>query len=123
MDNTLGPRLLVLLFVLSILWGGSFFFVGVAVSDLPPFTIVALRVGLAALALGAAARLTGQGMHFDRRIWLAFAAMGVLNNAVPFSLVVWGQTHIASGLASILNATTPLFTVMVAHREAVSGGR
>ncbi len=115
MNYTLGPRVLVLLFVLSILWGGSFFFVGVAVSDLPPFTIVALRVGLAALALGAVARLTGQGMRFDRQTWLAFAGMGILNNAIPFSLVVWGQTHIASGLASILNATTPLFTVIVAH--------
>ncbi len=115
MNHTLGPRVLVLLFVLSILWGGSFFFVGVAVSDLPPFTIVALRVGLAALALGAVARLTGQGMRFNRQIWLAFAGMGILNNAIPFSLVVWGQTHIASGLASILNATTPLFTVIVAH--------
>ena len=115
MDNTLVPRILVPLVALSVLWGGSFFFVGVAVADLPPLTIVVLRVGLAALVLGAVARLSGRGMPFERNIWLAFALMGLLNNAVPFSLIVWGQTHIASGLASILNATTPLFGVIVAH--------
>ena len=54
-------------------------------------------------------------MPWDARIWLAFFGMGLLNNAIPFSLIAWGQTHIASGLASILNATTPLFTVLVAH--------
>ena len=104
-----------LLLALSILWGGSFFFVGVAVKALPPFTIVLLRVMIAALALHIVLRATRTAMPRDGRIWLAFFGMGVLNNAIPFSLIVWGQTHIASGLASILNATTPLFTVLVAH--------
>lgn len=104
-----------LLLALSILWGGSFFFVGVAVKALPPFTIVLLRVVIAALALHLVLRATRTAMPWDGRIWLAFFGMGVLNNAIPFSLIVWGQTHIASGLASILNATTPLFTVLVAH--------
>jgi drug/metabolite transporter (DMT)-like permease len=104
-----------LLVALSILWGGSFFFVGVAVKALPPFTIVLLRVAIAALALHAVLRLTRTAMPWDRASWLAFFGMGLLNNAVPFSLIAWGQTEIASGLASILNATTPLFTVLVAH--------
>lgn len=105
----------VLLIALSVLWGGSFFFVGVAVAELPPFTIVLLRVTIAALALHLASRVLGVAMPWDAQAWLTFFGMGLLNNAIPFSLIVWGQTQIASGLASILNATTPLFTVLVAH--------
>ncbi len=104
-----------LLITLSILWGGSFFFIGIAVLALPPFTIVVLRVGLAAIALNVIVRAMGLSMSMDRRVWAAFFGMGLLNNMIPFSLIVWAQTHIASGLASILNATTPLFTVIVAH--------
>jgi drug/metabolite transporter (DMT)-like permease len=114
-DATMRPREWGLLILLSVLWGGSFFFVGVAVVELPTFTIVALRVGLAALALLLIARISGLAMPAEPRAWRAFLGMGVLNNAVPFCLIVWGQAHIASGLASILNATTPLFTVLVAH--------
>lgn len=104
-----------LLVILSILWGGSFFFVGVAVEALPPLTIVTLRVFLAAIALLVIVYCSGLKMPSDSSIWLAFIGMGVLNNVIPFVLIVWGQTHIASGLASILNATTPLFTVVAAH--------
>src|SRR5690349_3829760 len=92
---------------LSVLWGGSFFFVGIAVRDLPPFTIVVARVGIAALALFLAVRAAGLRLPAGRRVWAAFFGMGLLNNAIPFALFVWGQQHIASGLASILNATTP----------------
>ena len=104
-----------LLVALSALWGGSFFFVGVAVRELPTLTIVAARVGLAALILLAVLRALGRRMTRDRRVWAAFLGMGILNNAVPFTLIVWGQAHVASGLAAILNATTPLFAVLVAH--------
>src|SRR3954453_2596365 len=104
-----------MLIALSVLWGGSFFFTGIAVRDLPAFTIVAARVGVAAVLLVSAVYLAGLRMPADRRTWFAFFGMGLLNNALPFALIVWGQHHIASGLASILNATTPLFTVVVAH--------
>jgi len=104
-----------MLLMLSVLWGGSFFFNGIAVRELPPFSIVTLRVALAALALMVLLRLMGLSMPKDRRIWAAFFGMGFLNNLLPFCLIVWGQTQIASGLASILNATTPLFGVIVAH--------
>lgn len=113
--KVMGVREWGMLITLSLLWGGSFFFVGVAVKALPPFTIVALRVSMAAAALLLFLRFTGRSMPRDGRIWLAFFGMGLLNNLIPFSLIVWGQTHIASGLASILNATTPLFGVVVAH--------
>lgn len=112
--TTMGTRQWALLGLLSVLWGGSFFFVEVAVTDLPPFTVVTLRVGLAALALWGVAAVRGTRPPRSRRVWAAFLGMGVLNNVVPFSLFAWGQTVIASGLASILNATTPLFTVVVA---------
>ncbi|WP_372085253.1 DMT family transporter [Tistrella mobilis] len=104
-----------LLVLLSIPWGGSFFFIGVAVKELPPFTIVAARVLLAALALHVVLRLRGLSMPRSPQVWAAFFGMGLLNSLIPFSLIVWGQTQIASGLAAILNATTPLFGVLVAH--------
>ena len=104
-----------LLITLSILWGGSFFFVGIVVHALPRFTIVALRVGLAAISLNVIVLAMRLNMPRSWQLWTAFFGMGLLNNMIPFSLIVWGQTHIASGLASILNATTPLFTVIVAH--------
>jgi drug/metabolite transporter (DMT)-like permease len=104
-----------MLLALSLLWGGSFFFAGVALETLPPFTIVLLRVSLAAVILNAVVVVLGMRMPCERRVWAAFFTMGLLNNAAPFCLIVWGQTHIASGLAAILNATTPLWTVIVAH--------
>ncbi len=103
-----------MLLVLSVLWGGSFFFIGVAVRELPTLTLVALRVGLAAVALWAFVALTGRQVPREGRVWAAFLGMGLLNNVVPFTLIVWGQHAIASGLTSILNATTPLWTVLVA---------
>jgi drug/metabolite transporter (DMT)-like permease len=113
--KSMSPYEWLLLIVLSILWGGSFFFVGVAVEALPPLTIVTLRVFLAAIALMAVVYFTGSRMPSNPTVWIAFFGMGVLNNVIPFTLIVWGQTHIASGLASILNASTPLFTVVAAH--------
>jgi drug/metabolite transporter (DMT)-like permease len=104
-----------LLIALSVLWGGSFFFNGIAVKALPPFSIVTLRVGLAAVVLFALTRILGLAMPKGGRIWANFFGMGLLNNLIPFCLIVWGQTHIASSLAAILNATTPLFAVLVAH--------
>jgi drug/metabolite transporter (DMT)-like permease len=104
-----------LLIALSIIWGGSFLFVGIAVSALPTFTIVLLRVTIAAFALHLVLRAMRIPLPTDAAAWAAFFGMGLLNNVIPFSLIAWGMTHIASGLASILNATTPLFTVLLAH--------
>jgi drug/metabolite transporter (DMT)-like permease len=104
-----------MLLALSVLWGGSFFFAKVSVGELPPLTVVLARVGLAAMALLAVVRAAGQRMPRDLGLWVAFFAMGMLNNLIPFSLIFWGQTRIASGLAAILNATTPLWTVLLAH--------
>lgn len=113
--SNMGGREWAMLFALALLWGGSFFFNGVAVRELPSFTLVWLRVAVAAATLLVVLRLAGQTMPKSRQVWAAFVGMGLLNNVVPFVLIVWGQHHIASGLASILNTTTPLFTVLVAH--------
>ncbi|MFZ2099395.1 MAG: DMT family transporter [Oricola sp.] len=113
--TSMTPTEWAMLIALSVLWGGSFFFNGVAVRELPPITIVFARVALAALLLHMAMLATGRRLPKGRAVWLAFLGMGLLNNVVPMSLIVWGQGHIASGVASILNATTPLFTVLVAH--------
>ena len=102
-----------LLVFLSILWGGSFFFAKIAVDELPPLTLALGRVGIAAALL---AVLAGRaGLVSLARAWPAFAVLGLLNNVIPFTLIFWGQTHIPSGLASIFNATTPIFTALIAH--------
>ena len=111
----MGVREWLMLFALSILWGGSFFFVEIAVSELPPLVIVLCCVGLAASVLWAIILARGIALPHGREVWLTFLGMGMLNNAIPFFLIVWGQQSIASGLASILNATTPIFTVVIAH--------
>jgi drug/metabolite transporter (DMT)-like permease len=104
-----------LLLLLSVLWGGSFFFSKVALQELPPFTLVLARVGIAAIALRIYLRARHLPIPRSFSIWAAFAGMGLLNNLIPFALIFWGQTTIASGLASILNATTPIFSILIAH--------
>jgi drug/metabolite transporter (DMT)-like permease len=113
--RTMGPLEWAMLIALSLIWGGSFFFNAVALRGFPPLTIVALRVGVGAICLWMIVLAMRYPFPRDPALWLRFLAMGILNNAIPFTLIVWGQQHIASGLASILNATTPLFTVVVAN--------
>ena len=103
------------LFALAFLWSGVFFLTKVALADMRPFTVVVLRLGLGAIVLHAAVLASSARMPTSPRTWTAFFGMGALNNFLPFCLIAWGQTQIASGLAAILNATTPLFTVLLAH--------
>jgi len=112
--TTMGLREWAMLSLLSIVWGGTYMFVGIAVDSLPPLTIVALRVSIAALAFWTYVLAARIPMPKSPAIWRDMFIQGVTNNALPFSLLVWGQTAIASGLAAILNATTPLFTVLIA---------
>ena len=112
-DNRIDARDWSLLALLSVLWGGSFFFIGVVIRELPPLTVVLLRVTLAALILLPLLWLYRIRFPVGLFGWKPFFAIALLNNILPFSLIVVGQTYIPSGLASILNATTPLFTVLV----------
>lgn len=104
-----------LLLILSCLWGGAFFFNKIALQDLQPLTLVLGRVSCAAIGLLLYVRMRGEHMPATFQQWRDFWIMGLLNNLLPFCLIVWAQQHIDSGLAAILNATTPLFTVVLAH--------
>jgi len=117
-DGRIDARDWALLGVLSVLWGGSFFFNGLALKELPPMTLVLLRVSVAALMLLPLLRIYRIEFPAGLSGWAPFVAVALFNNMLPISLIVVGQTFISSGLASILNATTPLFTVIV---MAVSG--
>ncbi len=112
-----------MLALLSFLWGCSYFLIEIAL-ELPVLLLVAVRVVLAAIVLWAYVLLSGEEIPKQLSVWAAFLVMGLLNNVIPFSLIVWGQTEISSSLASILNATTPLFAVLIAavwlHDEPVT---
>lgn len=104
-----------LLVVLGVLWSGSYFFVALAVRDVPPLTLVFVRTSLGAAALAAVARASGLPLPVGRREWAALALGGFLNCALPFTLLFWSQRHIASSLAAILISTGPLLTIICAH--------
>ena len=108
------PLDILILIVLSVLWGGSFFFFEVLLEYWQPLTIVTLRVAIAALVLWCVVLGRRVPMPKTGKAWMALLVVGILNNALPFFLIVWGQTHITAGMSSILNATTPFFTVVVA---------
>ncbi|WP_439567702.1 DMT family transporter [Sphingopyxis sp.] len=104
-----------MLVVLSILWGGSFFFLEIALDEVPPFTLVFARLGLSALLMLAFMAFARRAMPRRPGLWPALFLLAFLNTALPFSLFAYAQTEITSGHASILNATTPLWGVIVAH--------
>ena len=104
-----------LMLVLSVLWAGSFYFAKIAVLEIPPLTLALGRVAIAAAALAIFARAIGEPFPRNAKTWSLLAVMAVFNNVLPFTLLFWGQIHISIGLASILNATSPLFGVLVAH--------
>jgi drug/metabolite transporter (DMT)-like permease len=114
-NRTMGPAEWAMLILLSIVWGGSFFFYAIAIQGLPTFTIVFLRVSLGSIGLWLCAWAMGLLPLREPGLWRSFFIMGLINNAIPFSLIVWGQREVASGLAAILNATTPFFTVLAAN--------
>jgi drug/metabolite transporter (DMT)-like permease len=112
---SMSPADWMLLLVLSVVWGGSFYFAKIAVAEIPPLTLALGRVGIAAVVLAAIARLVAGPFPRDAAVWRRFTIMAALNNALPFTLIFWGQIHTSVGLASILNATSPLFGVVIAH--------
>ena len=104
-----------LLLVLALIWGAAFFFIHVAVAHVAPLTYVWLRLTIAAAGLLAWMRFKGEKLSLPLPVWGAMLVLALLNNVIPFALFGWAQQHIASGLASILNATTPIWGVVVAH--------
>ncbi len=102
-----------LLFLLSLLWGGSFFFNEIVLRQLSPFTLVFTRVSLGAVFLWIFVFLSGERPQVTRQLVMVSLILGILNNFVPFSLIVWGQQYIEGGEASIINAASPLFSAIL----------
>lgn len=106
---------LALLFLLGAIWGTSFLFIKIVVTEIGPLTLVAGRLGLASLLMWALLRVRGVRLARERRIWSTYAVIGLLNGALPFSLISWGEQFIPSGWAALLQSTTPIFTILLAH--------
>ena len=104
-----------LILALSMIWGGAFFFIVIILRDVPPNTMVFFRLALAVPPLMLWLYFTGERFPMDWKSWRSFFILGGMNVALPFILFAYGQVHISSGLASVLNATTPLWGVLVAH--------
>ena len=113
--------------VLSVVWGGSFLFYRVLAFQLPPFTTVFGRCAIGAVALGAFVLLRGGTALPPRRLWGRFLLLGLINNALPFTAFAWGESRVSGGMAAILNAMTPIFTVLVTglllRTEPLTGAR
>jgi drug/metabolite transporter (DMT)-like permease len=104
-----------LLLALGTIWGSSYLFIKVAVAEVPALTLVAGRLTLAAIVMHIILRARGFSMPRDRQLWGVYAVMAFINAALPYSLISWGEQYIASGLAALLQATTPIFTMMLAQ--------
>ena len=103
------------LVLLGAIWGASYYFIKVGGAEIPPFTFVEGRALIAAAALFTVLLIRKEPIPRTRSVWLPLIAMGIFNGVIPYTAITWGETHISSGLASILTAAMPLFTVMFAH--------
>lgn len=101
--------------LLGLIWGSSFLWIRIAVQEIGPFTLVALRVLIGILGLLVVAAFVRPALPRSPRVYVAMAVLGLFNTALPFALISWGETRIPSSLASIINGTVPLFTILIAH--------
>jgi drug/metabolite transporter (DMT)-like permease len=106
---------LLLLLILGTIWGSSYLFIKVTVAEVPPLTLVAGRLTLAAVILWAVMVASRQAMPRRRSLWGAYTVMGFFSGTLPYVLISWGEQYISSGLAALLQATMPIFTVLMAH--------
>lgn len=113
--NTMNPALWGALILLALIWGGSFLFGRIAVQEIPPLTLVFYRVALAAIVIWLFVLARGRKVSMTSWFMVNIAGMAILNNIIPFSFILYGQTEIGSGLASIVNAMTPIWTVIIAN--------
>jgi drug/metabolite transporter (DMT)-like permease len=115
MSTHMGRADWAILLILSVLWGGSFFFIGIAIHSVAPLTLVLLRISLASVLLWIWRLIRREPLGLTRAVMPELFVLAVINNVLPFILFAWAQRTIPSGLASILNATTPIWGVIVAH--------
>ena len=111
----MGQQEWLLLILLSVMWGASFFFYKVMTQELPPITIVLGRLGIAAIVLNLIVVARGERLSFPARTWPRIALLAIINNALPFTLIATSETRITSSLAAIVSATTPILTAITAH--------
>jgi drug/metabolite transporter (DMT)-like permease len=111
----MGPAEWAALVLLSLIWGASFFFYRLMVTELPPMTIVFGRLVIAAAALHLFLMVRGDSMRFPPRMWARFAALGLLNNVMPFTLIAYSEMRISAGVASLLHGSVPMLTAVAAH--------
>ena len=114
-DNKLTAQGWILILMLGLIWGASFLFARIAVLEMPPLTLVFARVAIAAFVLNLFLMLKNNAFEHTTSLWTNFAMMGVLNNIIPFALIFYGQTEIGAGLAAIVNAMTPIWTIIIAN--------
>lgn len=107
-------RALPVLFALGAVWGASFLFIKVVVEDTGPFELVFGRLLFGLVAVVAYLAATRKRLQFDRKLLVQVSAVSFIGNIVPFAFIAWGEEHISSGTASILNAMVPIFTAVVA---------
>lgn len=110
----MGKKAYLLLGLLGLIWGSSFLFIKLGVNEMPPAFVAGGRLAAGVLFLFMALRMQGRGLP-RRALWGPLFIAAFLNNCIPWILIPWGEQHISSALASILNATQPLFTVLIAH--------
>lgn len=120
-DNRIDAQSWVLLLILSVIWGGSFLFIAVAVKELPALLIVLARVGIAAAILLPIHFVVQGRLPRDLKTWVACGGMSIMNNVIPFTAISWGQHHITGGLASVINATTPMFAALFMAMAGLEG--
>jgi drug/metabolite transporter (DMT)-like permease len=101
--------------LLGAVWGSSFLWIKIAVQEIGPILLVALRLLFGILALLVVVAYSRPKWPRQRRVWINLAMLGLINNALPYALISWGEQYIDSGVAAVLNSTTPLFTMIVAH--------
>src|SRR3989304_6711596 len=109
------PREWVVFFALGLIWGSSFLWIKIAVQEVDPFTLVSWRLLFGTLGMVAVIVWKRPSFPPQRSIWLALAVLGIINTALPFVLISWGEKSIDSAVASVLNSTVPLFTLVIAH--------
>jgi drug/metabolite transporter (DMT)-like permease len=101
--------------LLALIWGSSYLFIRIGVEQLPPFQLVFIRTGIAAIGLNSMVYLRGKRMPLDWKSAGDLLFLGIVNTVIPFALITWGETRIESGLASVLQGTAALFTLVLAH--------
>ncbi len=103
----------ILLATLALLWGSSYLFIKIAVAEIPPITLIAIRVSIAAVCLSAIMGFRGQRFPRDRRVWFKLLIQAMLNSIGAWTVLAWGQQFVDSGLASVLNSTSPIFVFFI----------